>query len=247
MRIQFSDRVSINPHLLGWIEALTAPDLNQRYNAARDAIADLKTERYPNYKLQKMRQPYGSRIQLWKSPTQLKLEIPGRGIKFLLELLIFGGNLVLAGVVIMSQFSLGFSILVVFLALGFTLFGIYMLGSWVLIILLILLTLLSTGYYFFSQTDQELLKLNLRLRFPQPNSIFGYSLDFNKNEFTFQKKLFGWSYIRQHGNTFNIQSVKKIFSKGVAIKTQLGQYYIWEGLTESERNWVVQQIQDWLE
>ena len=247
LRIQFSDRVSINPHLLGWIEALTAPDLNQRYNAARDAIADLKTERYPNYKLQKMRQPYGSRIQLWKSPTQLKLEIPGRGIKFLLELLIFGGNLVLAGVVIMSQFSLGFSILVVFLALGFTLFGIYRLGSWVLIILLILLTLLSTGYYFFSQTDKELLKLNLRLRFPQPNSIFGYSLDFNKNEFTFQKKLFGWSYIRQHGNTFNIQSVKKIFSKGVAIKTQLGQYYIWEGLTESERNWVVQQIQDWLE
>src|SRR4028119_971552 len=38
LRIQFSERVSINPNFTRWIEALTAPGLNQRFSTAPEAL-----------------------------------------------------------------------------------------------------------------------------------------------------------------------------------------------------------------
>src|SRR5919202_6285273 len=69
LRIQFRDRVSINPNFTRWIEALTAPSLEQRFPQASAALEALHTNRYPQILLSTIPKPTGSRVQLKKSPN----------------------------------------------------------------------------------------------------------------------------------------------------------------------------------
>jgi serine/threonine protein kinase len=80
MRIQFSDRVSLSPQFVGWIEALIEPDVEQRLSTARQAINALSSRLAPNSFLP-VHQPHGSRIQLKKSTPHLEIKIPARGIQ----------------------------------------------------------------------------------------------------------------------------------------------------------------------
>jgi len=80
-RIQFSDRVSVNPSLVSWIEKMTEIALEKRFSEAREALAALKSGNIQGANLQnetvrKIAKPPHSRIQLSKSATELNIKIP---------------------------------------------------------------------------------------------------------------------------------------------------------------------------
>ena len=80
-RIQFSDRVSVNPSLVSWIEKMTEIALEKRFSKARDALAALKSGNIQGANLQiatvrKIAKPPHSRIQVSKSAAELNIKIP---------------------------------------------------------------------------------------------------------------------------------------------------------------------------
>ncbi|MEG4816114.1 serine/threonine-protein kinase [Microcoleus sp. K5-D4] len=80
-RIQFSDRVSVNPTLVSWIEKMTEIALEKRFSKAREALAALKSGKIQGANLQiptvwKIAKPPRCRIQLSKSATELNIKIP---------------------------------------------------------------------------------------------------------------------------------------------------------------------------
>ncbi|MBD2018461.1 serine/threonine protein kinase [Microcoleus sp. FACHB-53] len=75
LRIQFCDRISLQPSFLNWIQCLTEPDLERRFSSANQALEALQTGRFLTYSEPKIRQTVGSRIRLKKSPRQLSLKI----------------------------------------------------------------------------------------------------------------------------------------------------------------------------
>ena len=85
-RIQFSDRVSVNPTLVSWIEKMTEIGLEKRFSEARDALAALKSGNIQGANLQmatvrKIAKPPHSRIQVSKSATELNIKIPSTLIR----------------------------------------------------------------------------------------------------------------------------------------------------------------------
>ncbi len=80
MRIQFSDRVSLKAHFVRWIEGLTEPDVERRLSTAHQAL-DALNSRHISHAFLPVHQPYGSQIVCKKSPSQLDIKIPGRGIQ----------------------------------------------------------------------------------------------------------------------------------------------------------------------
>jgi hypothetical protein len=85
-RIQFSDRVSVNPSLVSWIEKMTEIGLEKRFSKARDALAALKSGNIQGANLQgatvrKIAKPPHSRIQVSKSATELNIKIPSTLIR----------------------------------------------------------------------------------------------------------------------------------------------------------------------
>jgi serine/threonine protein kinase len=134
-RIQFSDRVSVSPSLVSWIEKMTEIGLEKRFSEARDALAALKSGNIQGANLQiatvrKIAKPPHSRIQVSKSATELNIKIPsflvrkaflGAFIEILL-LLLFGPIILL---LLQPKLSIGLgfftiiaSILVVFWGQG---------------------------------------------------------------------------------------------------------------------------------
>lgn len=79
LQIQFRDRVSISPGFAQWIDTLTAPDVGDRFQTARQALKALQTSATRVEKLALPR-PVNSQIQLDKSDAQLKIRLPGIGI-----------------------------------------------------------------------------------------------------------------------------------------------------------------------
>ena len=80
-RIQFSDRVSVSPSLVSWIEKMTEIGLEKRFSKAREALAALKSGNIQGANLQigtvrKIAKPPHSRIQVSKSATELNIKIP---------------------------------------------------------------------------------------------------------------------------------------------------------------------------
>ncbi|MEG5065648.1 serine/threonine-protein kinase [Microcoleus sp. B3-A4] len=85
-RIQFSDRVSVNPTLVSWIEKMTEIALEKRFSKAREALAALKSGKIQGANLPiptvwKIAKPPHSRIQVSKSATELKIKIPSRLVR----------------------------------------------------------------------------------------------------------------------------------------------------------------------
>ncbi len=84
LRIQFSDRVSLSPSLVAWIEKLTEPAPERRFSTARQALVTLESNSLPTLHSpnDQICRPSDTRVQLNKSPNQLQIEIPPlRGIR----------------------------------------------------------------------------------------------------------------------------------------------------------------------
>ncbi|MBD2430887.1 MULTISPECIES: serine/threonine protein kinase [Fischerella] len=80
MRIQFSDRTNLSPHFTRWLETLTQPDVEQRFQTAHQAL-ELLNNRLTTYSSGVVSQPHGSRIHLKKTASYLAIKIPARGIQ----------------------------------------------------------------------------------------------------------------------------------------------------------------------
>src|SRR4028119_1942608 len=122
LRIQFRDRISLNPLLTRWIEVLTEPDSQQRFTEASEALEALHTNRYPKIAIPAIPQPAGSRVQLKKSPEYLSIKIP-RPRRALLDILKLSGNLMLAVCSLPFALGLGFMIFPVIIGLFITFFS----------------------------------------------------------------------------------------------------------------------------
>ncbi|WP_414551598.1 serine/threonine protein kinase [Anabaena sp. CCY 0017] len=81
-RIEFANLVSIDLGLINWIGKLTEPNIADRINTASDAIAALENKYTLSPAITKHK-PAGSKIQLQKTASYLKIKIPRRGSKTL--------------------------------------------------------------------------------------------------------------------------------------------------------------------
>ncbi|WP_026736697.1 serine/threonine protein kinase [Fischerella sp. PCC 9605] len=88
MRIQFSDRTTLSPHFIRWLEALTEPDVDLRIKTASQALETLNS-RITSQSSSLVSQPHGSRIKIKKSARSLEIKIPARGIQFSDTFLLF--------------------------------------------------------------------------------------------------------------------------------------------------------------
>ncbi|MEP6516638.1 serine/threonine protein kinase [Microcoleus vaginatus] len=215
-RIQFSDRVSVSPSLVSWIEKMTEIALEKRFSKAREALAALKSGKIPGANLQiptvwKIAKPPHCRIQVSKSATELNIKIPSslvrkpfsvavRGILFLLLL----GPMILV-------FSL-----TVNLPIGLGLFTI--LAS-------ILGKMLGKG---------NKITFN-RNYFKLEHQIFGWSYLQQTGEISEILGTFIYSMVE--GNQIRIRSSN---DRGTYF------YLLATNLKEVEAAWLAQEIQDWL-
>ena len=246
LKIQFRDRISINPNFVCWIEALTAPDLSQRYQTAQEALIDLRNNRYLNAPLQRFSLFPESKVQIWRSPTQLKVEITGRGVWIFSDAIALFLKFILAG----SSF---FSLLVMFIVLGSSLAVI--LSSLIinylnLSLAILFITVLIFTYLlldkFSSYLAKELSKLLTHFKWPKVR-LTDYFIFGDRQNFVLEQKLWGWSFWRHHVETQQVKQVQFTKFQGIILKTNFSQYAFGQDLSEAERDWLSQQMQDWLE
>ena len=96
LRIQFSDKVSISPSLVAWIEKLTEPAFEKRFGNARQAREALQSDNINSHHQStlpirsskvKIHQPLNTRVKLHKTPLRLEIHIPPGKIKLFINLL----------------------------------------------------------------------------------------------------------------------------------------------------------------
>ncbi|MDJ1174002.1 serine/threonine protein kinase [Roseofilum capinflatum] len=216
-RIQFRDRSTLNPYFITWIEKMTDPALEKRFSSAQEAFNQLYTQPVEisttqSAKFGHVPKPDNTLIDIWRSPTSLKLEIPPRFERNTFRTL----ALILASLMITRTMFMGvlrllhnpLILLVVFLT----------------IVVLILL---------FSATETQ--------------------VTFEKEEFTIERKLFGWSYLTQTGLSEQLMGVFIHHEHyGTLVKLHCHNYTgeytygIAPGIRPNEAAWVTHEIQDWL-
>jgi serine/threonine protein kinase len=238
LRIQFRDRISLNPRFTRWIEVLTEPDLEQRCTQAWEALEALRTNRYPHIPVPVIPQPPGSRVQLEKSANRLSIKIPTQKKRSLPNLIKFGGNLILT--IWSFPFRLLLGLIIIALIIIFTAL---LYRGFLFFISLPLILLLS---WLWIAANQEFAKVQDEVSQALHNLFGHYCLDFDPEYFVIERQLFGLSYLRQVGQISDIKKVKQIPFEELTIQTRMLSYSFAQELTESERDWLFQEIQDWL-
>jgi serine/threonine protein kinase len=215
-RIQFSDRVSVNPSLVSWIEKMTEIALEKRFSKARDALAALKSGNIQGANLQiatvrKIAKPPHSRIQVSKSATELNIKIPAILVRQPF-------SVVFIGILFIVSFWLIFLLLAgtVNLSIGLGLFT---------IIASILVNSLGNG---------NKITFN-RHYFKLEHQIFGWSYLQQIGEIS--EILGTFIYTVNEVNQIRIRS-------GNDMGTYF--YTLAKNLKEVEAAWLAQEIQDWL-
>jgi hypothetical protein len=238
MRIQFRDKVNLNPNFIDWIETLIEPDIEQRASTARQALDTLRNNsNYNSYILAKKpydsrildtprnnsnsnfyilpKKPYGSRIQLNKSSSQLEIKIPAKGKKYVV--LLYTVCLIFIYLYVLALGSVHFPLLLIFFLIG-------------------------------------LIPISLSFL-----SAFGeVYLAFDKDSFLISWNLFGLSYRQYQRKTWAIRRVDKgngsmqaqgTSPMGVTIQASIYEYTFAAfapPITEDEQDWLVEEIRDWL-
>jgi len=95
-------------------------------------------------------------------------------------------------------------------------------------------------------TSQELTRVQDEVAQALRN-LFGHDcLHFDKKYFVIERQLFGLSYLRQVAEISQIKNIQQIPFEELTIQTRMLSYSFAQDLTESERDWLFQEIQDWL-
>jgi serine/threonine protein kinase len=215
-RIQFSDRVSVNPSLVSWIEKMTEIALEKRFREAREALAALKSGNIQGANLQnetvrKIAKPRHSRIQVSKSATELNIKIPSTLVRQPFTVAMMGILFLLLVVPIILLFALVNNLII---ALGlFT------------IIASLLVKILGHG---------NKITFN-RNYFKLQHQIFGWSYSQQTGEIS--EILGTFIYAEGRINQVRIRSGNNMKSYFYVLATDL---------KEVEAAWLAQEIQDWL-
>ncbi|NEP56734.1 MAG: protein kinase [Symploca sp. SIO2G7] len=239
LRIQWSDRICVNPRFTRWIETLTAPELEQRFNHASEALTALRTNRYPQIFLT---QPVGSRVMFRKTTDWLSIKIPQKR-QSLLEFIKLAGKLLVTvcSLPVLSFFGLAIVVLV------FMIFGALFYANSGITMALIMFVLVVFLGVLWKDTGKELGKIQDEISTTIRNLLAQHCLYFDLKNFIIEWQLFGWSYLRHVGQISEITDVEQISFAEIAIKTRMISYSFGQELTESERSWLAQEIQNWLD
>ncbi|MFB8791238.1 MAG: serine/threonine-protein kinase [Potamolinea sp.] len=240
LRIQFRDRVSVNPGLSRWIETLTEPHLEQRFTSASEALEVLQNKHYLKTSLATFPQPKGSRVKLKKSPKQLSIQIPNKKLS-VLKIIQLGANLIL------TVGSLPLLLLSALITLGIVMSSLAVL-FWNPFLLIILLPVVFFVSRLWLETSKEFGKVqNAVSQALQNIFIFGcHCLDFDQEYFLIQWQMFGLSYLINSGLIVDIKKIQQVPFQELNIQTRMLTYSFAEKLTESEREWLFNEIQNWL-
>ncbi|HEY9819970.1 MAG TPA: serine/threonine-protein kinase [Candidatus Sericytochromatia bacterium] len=251
LRIQFSERVSINPNFTRWIEALTAPGLNQRFSTAPEALEALETGHSIIYSSQEIRYPAHSKVWLRKSAVQLSIEmhrsktspIDARKIvPFLIKQIFVILMLLpfwLVAILIITSCLIG--VISIFFNVG----TITSLES-IIILLIWLVILLGFGGVLVLPVSKELWGRMAELKEAIVTS-FGYEYIYlNRLNLELGRRLFFLRDRHTQHLTSEIKNIKAIPYKWVRIHTPRETYCFGQELTESERRWLAQELQNWL-
>ena len=218
-RIQFSDRASVSPSLVSWIEKMTEIGLEKRFSEARDALAALKSGNIQGANLQietvrKIAKRPPSRIQFSKSATELNIKIPSTLVRkpFFCAFM---------GIVLLLPFLLYF---VLILFLGWLTDFIIQLGLWTIL----------ASIFVTSSVKCNKITFN-RNYFKLEHQIFGWS--YLKQTGEISEILGAFVYTMTDGNQIRIRS-------GNDRRTYC--YVLASGLKDVEAAWLAQEIQDWL-
>ncbi|MCU0516505.1 MAG: serine/threonine protein kinase [Oscillatoria sp. Prado101] len=241
LRIEFRDRVSVNPNFIRWIEDLTEPDLKRRFSSARQGLEYLKAG-CKSRQMPTIPKPAGSRVQLSKSATALTITIPPRGISFRGLLAIVCRFTLFAGFLPL-QFALGMYIL-------FMMF-IWLPGGFcgvkdVLLPFLGRLAVTIGLFLLWLAIGKELLKVLSDLERVLLTYFGVQQLLFDGTGFEFRQHIFGEGDNWLTGRKSKIKSVKRIPLQAVTVETEREIYSCGEGLTEAERDWLVREIENWV-
>jgi serine/threonine protein kinase len=226
-RIQFADKVCLNPGFVRWLECLTEPNLSRRFSTAQQALEALNENQIASCALASP-QPSGSPIQLEKSPSRLKIKIPVRWRKALAT---------------PGQFA-------VMAGLGF---WVWFWGSW---------TIQAMKWGNSSSVPSLLVWLIVGILFAGWLLLPGFgetTVYFNHQHFEIERKLLGFCWQRQRGQTLAIDKVFKSENRGIynvkkkipEVAIAVGvQEYVFGGfasfLSHSECYWLVEEIKNWL-
>ncbi|MGQ9870732.1 serine/threonine protein kinase [Leptodesmis sp.] len=240
LRIQFADRVSLNPSFVRWIEKLVEPDVSKRFQTARQALEALRSPTAelldPNQKaltageaqslkralaeneMRSLQPPLDTRLEVYQTPDELIIKIPGSSSWELLLLLPpLGIVLVALGQVLLpSTLTVDLGMLVLFLGI---------VGS-----------VVSFTYWNFLPTIVR----------------------FDRQQFSISKQLFGRKVSLVSGSTTTVQEItatQKNFHSGsnaqaewvVMLSAPSGAEFFGRGLSQAECGWLVDVIQQWLD
>ena len=243
LRILFRDKLSLDASFLYWIESLIEPDLTYRFSSATKAIQALKTGHYTNSSARKIRRPAGSRIRLKKSKDCLVIELAHHS-----SLSSSIGMIKVLGEII--YMVLPFIFLIIIMPLIFS-NSIKLDSPYYEVILskstyLGIFILIPGGVALFLMQIFNLINLGLVL----DNLLEKITSLFSKNDslyFDAKKVSIRLGAEHHQRKILSINSVESVPGEGVIIQAGTQEYVFGSHLTELELNWLVEEIQEWID
>jgi serine/threonine protein kinase len=223
LRIQFENFVSLSPFFTQWLEHLTEPAPERRPSTARQALKLLEIKAFS---ISKSIQPKTTRVNLKKSFDELNISIPpidaniGSLPFFLISTVFITPFLAVA-----SMLTVGF-----LLKPGIT----YIIPS------VIICSILIPFVFMWFRTLES--------------SCGRTEINLDRENFLVKLKLFGFTYSRKQGRNLEITNIfpttleRNIeYSRLALVIETIGKKYSFSPpLTDVERNWLIQEIKDWL-
>ncbi|MBW4681137.1 MAG: serine/threonine protein kinase [Microcoleus vaginatus WJT46-NPBG5] len=252
LRIQFRDRVSVNPTFISWIETLTQPDLTRRFSTASQALEALTTgkslylplPRIPQpvgSTVKRIPQPVGSTVKMSKSSTHLYIQIPKHKLSIFEFILIFN-KLIGILAIILFQLLLG---LFAFLGLIF-IFRFIEYNLFLSIVMLISTCYMSIPWI---NINREIWNSLFEAKQEIADLLEQKSINFLQGKVKINIKWRIFSYQRKFVKMYKISDIKDIRvipSQGMILETENEQYSLAKHLSESELVWLVQEIKNWI-
>jgi serine/threonine protein kinase len=242
LRIQFRHCLGFNSSLLHWVEALIEPDLELRFSSASQAIEALQSGYLLNLVESKPYPLTSSRIQIKKSPSQLTIKIP-RAKKSPKKFFHLATKLILG----LGSFL--FLLPPIFIGIGLAIYVIVSMrtGNLEISAFLLIIPLIIFLCWSINVVRKELeivhneLKLSRLLFFS--HQVFYSHID--SNYIVIEQPIFSPERHLTCRIT-DIQSIEVMPFEGVIIHSKKNRYVLGQGLTETECEYLVQEIKTWL-
>lgn len=242
LRIQFSDRVSIPPSFLTWVETLVEPDLEQRFSSAKQALEALDNPNQLPSKSQSLAVP-DSKILLRRTQQDLLIKIPKgkRGWKNILNFLV-QTTLALSSLLVVAIPLLGLTILII--AMFFEMLA-GNLKSGVIVILMMVSGFLIWSFQKIRRQFGQIFKQVVRIS----NECFSSEMIQGSGNWITLEGISSQSVYPNRGHIYpliDLRSVQYLPFQGILLKIADQEYHVATQVSESEREWVYQELQSWL-